>query len=353
MSNFALPHDDFDALWEARLEKGLLARRPRELSRRHRYSQWLNSEGVELTCEEAARLFESYTGAYFSMMFREFEGWEHVARKSFPLMADVAEVRKFYVKQSAHGDVPVPKLIDKNECGNDRALLRTMVQQKTGIKPAKNLTRDSLVRRIVLETERTNSTPTKEFARVMHFISNDIKKADDELKKAVKIAVKKFIVDEWNGERKKDYLRKLAEERCELKSEKPAADVAGLFDGHRRPVEEKVMVNTISLDCNFPNARMYASPTASKEVLRFFLTFTPPPSSSHERSIRENPSRFPRGTDVTRATADARRRRRRRQHERFDVRPALVETRGAHCRPSARRDDDARDDATANGYPEK
>ena len=34
------------------------------------------------------------------------------------------------------------------------------------------------------------------------------------------------------------------------------------------------MVNTISLDCNFPNARMYASP--SREVLRFFLTFTPP-----------------------------------------------------------------------------
>ena len=89
----------------------------------------------------------------------------------------------------------------------------------------------------------------------------------------------------------------------------------------------------------------------AKEVFRFFLTFTPPPSSSHERSIRENPSRFPRGTDVTRATADARRRRRRRRHERFDVRPALVETRGARRRPSARRDDDARDDATANGYP--
>jgi len=49
---------------------------------------------------------------------------------------------------------------------------------------------------------------------VMHFISNDIKKADDELKKAVKIAVKKFIVDEWNGERKKDYLRKLARKRA-------------------------------------------------------------------------------------------------------------------------------------------
>ena len=60
----------------------------------------------------------------------------------------VAECGNF-CEQSAHGDVPVPKLLDKNEFGNNRALLRTMVQQKTGTKPAKNLTRDSLVRRIV------------------------------------------------------------------------------------------------------------------------------------------------------------------------------------------------------------
>ena len=107
----------------------------------------------------------------------------------------------------------------------------------------------------------------------------------------------------------------------------------------------------LQFSTNVRIARMYASPSRARRKFLDFLTFPPPPSSSHERSIRENPSRFPRGTDVTRATADARRRRRRRQHERFDVRPALVETRGAHCRPSARRDDDARDDATANGYP--
>lgn len=214
LSHFALPHDDFDALWEARLEKGLLSEETQELYDGDTF-EWLNSEGVELTCEEAAPLFEAYTDAYFSMMFREFEGWEHVARKSFPLMADVAEVRKFYAEQSAHGDVPVPKLIDKNEFGNNRALLRTMVQQKTGKKPAKNLTRDSLVRRIVTrDREDELDAYGKEFARVMHFISNDIKKADDELKKAVKVAVKKFIVDEWNGERKKDYLRKLARKRA-------------------------------------------------------------------------------------------------------------------------------------------
>ena len=139
------------------------------------------------------------------------------------------------------------------------------------------------------------------------------------------------------------------ETRRKVKCEKPAADVAGLFDGHRRPVDEKVVVNAISLDCNFP--RMYASHACTRRP-RAREGSLPPPSSSHERSIRENPSRFPRGTDVTRATADARRRRRRRRrHERFDVRPALVETRGAHRRPTERRDDDARDDATANGYP--
>ena len=105
----------------------------------------------------------------------------------------------------------------------------------------------------------------------------------------------------------------------------------------------------LQFSTNVRIARMYASPSRAR---RKFLDFYPPPSSSHERSIRENPSRFPRGTDVTRATADARRRRRRRRrHERFDVRPALVETRGAHRRPTERRDDDARDDATANGYP--
>lgn len=209
LSHYALPHDDFYHLWEARRDKGLLSEETEELYDGDAY-EWIDSEGFELTCEEAAPLFEAYTNNYFAMMFREFEGWKHVAMKSTPLMADVAQVRAYYAEHSANGDVCAPKLIDKNELGTGPAL-RTMVQQITGQKPAKNLTRDTLVKRII-ERDRENELDAygKEFAEVMHVISKDIKKADDELKIAVKDAVKEFIVDEWNGERKKDYLRELA-----------------------------------------------------------------------------------------------------------------------------------------------
>ena len=50
---FRSPHDDFEALWEARLEKGLLSEEIQELYGGDTL-EWLNSEGVELTCEEAA-----------------------------------------------------------------------------------------------------------------------------------------------------------------------------------------------------------------------------------------------------------------------------------------------------------
>jgi len=119
-----------------------------------------------------------------------FEGAHHVSIKSMPLYANLKHAQDYWKENSAHEDLPMPELLDYRR-----------LQKETGGHARVKSDRIFELYVYSKELEKLIKMFEQELA------SDRFQKLRDELKKAAKAVVKEYIVDEWNGARKTDFLR--------------------------------------------------------------------------------------------------------------------------------------------------